>query len=704
MARDSHRLSRLFAPRSIAFVGGVIAEMSIRRSLELGYDGKIWPVHPTRETMEGFRCYRSISELPGVPDAAHIGVNRHATIGILEELAQAGTGGCVCYAAGYAEMGEEGAELERRLVAAAGDMPLIGPNTFGFLNFLDRVALWPYLFGCEPAERGVAIISQSGNIAMNLSMNDRSLEFTHIIGTGNQSMVGQGDLIEALLEDDRVRAIGMYIEGIDDMARFSRAAVRALRQGVPIVVLKAGRTEISARQSSTHTHSLAGSDSLHDALFRRLGIIRVNDLEGLLETLKAMQLSKPFSGRNLLSLSCSGGEAAIMADLVADHGLETLPFPAALEAELNSQFEGYVTVSNPFDYNTSIWGDGPALERCFTAALSGDHDAAVLVWDHPNSTDPAVTAEIEEWEVTLDAYLAACRATGKPAFMMSSIAECLPDAARRRLRHEGIVPLQGMQGGVAAIAAVADYHAFRDRHDGEVSPPRPFAPPADVGSRWLDEADSKEWLASFGLTVPEGRTVIAAEAPGAAKQLGFPVVVKAVGADFLHKSELGAVQVGLRDADAVAKAVRAIVESCRGQGLAPDRFLVEQMIEGGVAELIIGIKRDPQFGPALVIGAGGVLVELVQDSVSLILPVNRDMVREALTMLSVNKLLNGYRGAPAGDLDACVEAVCAVADFAMANWDALCELDVNPLIVLPEGQGAVAADALICLDDVAGRS
>ena len=314
-------------------------------------------------------------------------------------------------------MGEEGWALEQRLIEAAGDMPLIGPNTFGFLNFLDRCALWPYLFGCEPVEQGVALISQSGNIAMNLTMNLRSVNFTHVIGTGNQSVLGAGDLMDALLDDDRVSAIGMYIEGIDDIDHFCRAAVRALDKGVPIVVMKVGKTEASARQSSSHTSSLTGSDTLHDALFKRLGVIRVHSLNRMLETLKVLDFAGPLTGRNVLSLSCSGGEASIMADLAEGFDLEMKPFSDAANDRLNAQFENYVTVSNPFDYNTSIWGDGAAQKRCFTSAMSGDHDAAFLIYDHPSIDTEEAANEVNEWVVALDAFIAAHKRTGMPAFV-----------------------------------------------------------------------------------------------------------------------------------------------------------------------------------------------------------------------------------------------------------------------------------------------
>ncbi len=704
MGKRSYKLARLFSPRSIAFVGGTIAAMAIRRSVEMGYQGEIWPVHPTRKSIEGFQCYRSIEDLPGVPDAAHVGVNREQTIKIVKSLSKAGAGGCVCYAAGFAEMGAQGRELEQHLIEAAGDMPLIGPNTFGFLNFLDRCALWPYLFGCGPVERGVALISQSGNIAMNLTMNFRSVNFTHVIGTGNQSVLGTGDFIDALLDDDRVSAIGMYIEGIDDINHFSRAAVRALRKGVPIVVMKVGKTEASARQSSSHTSSLTGSDTLHDALFKRLGVIRVHSLNRMLETLKMLDFSGPLSGRNVLSLSCSGGEASIMADLADGFGLEMKPFSDAQMADLNAQFGNYVTVSNPFDYNTSIWGDGAAQQRCFTSAMSGDHDAAFLIYDHPSVDSEEVADEVNEWVVALDAFIEAHKRTGMAAFVVSTISELLPKDMRDHLVSNGVIPLQGFEDGLCAYAAAAGYYAYREENSAQDLVPKVFNGSSAQHQQavFLDEWESKRQLQNFGVTTPVGELATAADAAAAAERVGYPVVVKAVGESFLHKSDLGAVTLRLHSAEEVATAVERIADSVAMQGVGAEQvvvenFLVEKMVTGAVAELIVGIKRDDQFGPALVIGAGGTLVELIIDSVSLLLPTNRAAVAEAIGTLTVSKLLIGFRGSPAGDVDAVIDAILSIAEFAQEHWDTLLELDVNPLMVLPKGQGAVAADALICL-------
>ena len=703
----SKKLARLFAPRSIAFVGGAIAEMSIQRCLELGYAGEIWPVHPNRETLAGFPCYNSLEQLPGAPDAAYIGVNRTLTIEAVQSLSRAGAGGCVCYAAGFSEMGAQGHVFQDRLVAAAGDMPLIGPNTFGFVNYLEKCALWPYLFGAnvtvpvgrdvagEPgddtAQHGVALISQSGNIAMNLSMNMRSVHLTHVIGTGNQAVLGAGDLIDALLMDHRVTAIGMYMEGFDDVAAFSQAAVRALDRGVPVVILKVGKTEASARQVGSHTSSLTGSDVLHNALFERLGVIRVDSLHRLMETLKVLDLSGPLRGRNLFSLSCSGGEAAIMADLAPEYGLEMRPFSAGQTAALNAQFGDFGTVSNPFDYNTRIWGDQPALQQCFTAAMSGEHDAALLIYDHPTVQSP----EVDEWIMTLDAFIAAHKTTGMPAFVVSTISELLPTAMRERLIRSGIVPLQGFDDGLYAYSRAAGYHEFRARNGVAPSLPRFASGSAPSQVVFLDEWDSKQQLQSFGLTVPAGATGSAAEVPALAEALGYPVVLKAAGADFLHKSELGAVALNLRSGPEVTAALAEIDASVASHGMVVEQFLVEKMVGDTVAEFIVGVQRDEQFGPALVIGAGGVLVELIADSASLLLPTSPESVLSAVNSLSSVALLRGFRGKPEGDVDALVAAIMAIAAYAEANWETLLQLDVNPLMVLPAGDGVIAADALI---------
>lgn len=695
----SQDIGRLFSPKSIAFIGGSIAEMSIRRCVEMGYQGEIWPVHPTKTHLAGFKCYASIADLPGTPDAAYIGINRHLTITTVKQLADIGAGGCVCYAAGFGEVGDAGQEYQDQLINAAGSMPLVGPNCFGFVNYMEKCALWPYLFGGKSVSRGPALVSQSGNIAMNLTMNLRAVNFTYVIATGNQAVMGAGDYVEALLQDERVTAIGMYVEGFDNIEKFAKAATKARVKGIPIVVVKVGKTEASARQTSSHTSSLAGSDTLYDALFDRLGVIRVDSLNRLLETLKVLDSGPSLKGNNILSLSCSGGEAAMIADIIPAHDLQMDAFSQSQVDELRGQLPDYVTVSNPFDYNTSIWGDKAATEKVFTAAMRGHHDAAFLIYDHPTIGGEHISQEVSEWIMTLDAFIAAHKSTGMPAFVLCTISELLPEQLRTYIIDHGLVPLQGFDDGLYAYAAALKFHNSRQQDQQ----PLPYFPtkviPEDAKQHVSDEWQSKTALAKFGLSTPPGGVGKIDQVVEIAKQAGYPVVLKAVGSEFLHKSDMGAVILNLNSDEEVLQAADKVAKATAKAGYKSERYLVESMVSGSLAELIIGINRDDQFGPALVIGAGGILVELIADSASLLLPTDRQSVSKALDSLSVSKLLSGFRGQAPADKEAAIDAILAVARYAEENWENLLELDINPLMVLAEGKGVVAADALIIQAD-----
>jgi acetyl-CoA synthetase len=642
-----------------------------------------------------------VAALPEAPDLSFIAVPRGTTVDVVRELAARGAGGAVCYAAGFAEVGLEGAELQRELVAAAGAMPLVGPNCFGLLNYLDGAVLWPDQHGGEAVSRGVAIVTQSGNIGINLTMQARSLPIAYMISIGNQAALGFADYIAALAEDERVSAIGLYIEGLTDVAAFSRAAARALERGVPIVAIKSGSSETGARAAMSHTSALAGAEAFNDALFRRLGIVRVGSLHGFLETLKFLDLAGPLAGRRLGLMSCSGGEAALFADLAVARGFGFPPLEKARAESLRAQLPDFTTVANPLDYNTAIWGDAAALERCFATMLGNGFDLSVLVFDYPRTRVPG----IEAWDGALDAFVAAVTARGARAAVMSTIAELLPVDARERLAAHGIVPLQGLEEAVVAIEAAAFYGEARahiltqgSARTAILPPAVPVPLPAAVMSEW----DGKRLLANHGLTVPEGRLVAPEAAAGAAAELGYPVAVKGLAPGLAHKTDLDAVQLDLDSPEAVARAadqVRSLLPDPPGSAA---KVLVERMVEGAVAEILVGVTADAQFGLALVLGSGGTLVELAHDSRTLLLPATRAEVADALDSLKVARLMAGYRGRPVGDREAAIEAVLAIAAFAQARRGRLAELDVNPLMVLPRGQGAVVADVMIRMDNTKG--
>lgn len=683
-------LKRLLTPRSVVFVGGAQALAGARQCRAIGFSGDIWLVNPKRAGSDEFDCFHSVDELPGVPDAAWVAVRREVTVEVVRALSARGAGGCVCFAAGFAEVGGEGVALQAELVEAAGEMALIGPNCYGAINYLDRVALWPDVHTQRSVDRGIALISQSGNLTLTVVTEPKSLPLAYAIGIGNQAMLGIPELIDAVLDDPRVAAIGLYVEAINDVRRFSEAALRALEQQVPIVALKAGRSAAGASFTMSHTSSMAGSDDFYQALFERSGVIRATSLAAALETLKVFVGVGELAGNGFASVSCSGAEAALIADFASDHGLYFPAFTSEQVAQIEARVAHFTNIVNPFDYNTSIWGDAEALIGCFTAVMSGEQDVTVFTMDYPGEPD-------ELFDRAIGAVIEARRQTGHNAVVCSVLHGRLPAAVRERLWTNGIVALDGFDEGMTALAAAARYGAHRARvldsyRDSVLIVPR--LPEDAKGERSLDEWQAKRALAEFGLRVPEGHLVNGHDVGRVAAELGFPVVLKAVDPRLTHKTEAGAVVLNLQSEEAV----RAAADQMRSLSeVSVENFLVERMVQDTVAELIIGIKREEGFGHALVLGSGGVLVNLIDERRILLLPTDPTAISEALESLKTYALLAGYRGASPGDRAAVIEAVLAVAAFAEKNADKLLELDVNPLLVLPEGEGAVAADVYVRL-------
>ena len=688
-------LKRLLDPRHVAFVGGRGAAAAARKCETMGYEGEIWIVNPKHARLDGRSTFASIEDLPEAPDAAFLAVPREATVSVVGALAAAGAGGCVCYAAGFAEAGAEGEALESELVESAGEMALVGPNCYGVINALNGLSLFPPPHGATRIDRGVAIVSQSGNISLNVTMNERSVPIACVISAGNQAVLGLGDYVAALAAEPRVQAIGLYVEGLRDIAGFSRAAVAAIDAGVPIVAVKAGTSEAGARMALSHTRSLAGPEEFYRALFERLAIIRAESVPAMLEALKLLAVAPPLKGRRLGVLTASGGDGALLADRAARAGLDLPPPTPKQAAAFRRDLSAYSTVANPLDYNNPLWGDGAALERCFATMMKGDFHATALILDYPRPGSEA----IEEWDTAVEALIAARREADAWVVVVSTLPELMPEAARRRLMAAGIAPLQGLEEAVAALAGAA---WIAERRRGIAATERgseglglPAAGAMPAAASVLDEWASKRELAAFGVRVPEGRLTSATGAPDAAADLGFPVAVKAVSLALVHKTEAGAVALNQKTAKAVAAAVARIGAAVADVPGAGECFIVERMVEGAVAELIVGVRRDPAFGLALILGSGGELVNVVEDSRAILLPADDGAIAEALDSLRAARLMDGFRGRPEGDRAAAVEAIAAIAAFAEHHRDRLVELDVNPLPVLPKGRGAVAVDAMI---------
>ncbi|BBR54154.1 acetate--CoA ligase family protein [Pseudomonas sp. BYT-5] len=694
-------LKRLLAPRHLAFVGGRSMARALKRCAEGGFAGQMWLVNPQHESLDGVPCVPSVAELPCGPDAVFIATNRDLTLQCVKDLAAIGAGGAICYASGFAESGEQGRVLQQRLLEAAGSMALLGPNCYGLLDYLHGAALWPVAHGGKQVEKGVAILTQSGNFAYNLSMSDRSLPVAYMASVGNQAQLGMAELMDVLLDDPRVTAIGLHLEGLKNVPGFARAAHKALERGIPIIALKTGVSQIGAELALSHTSSLSGSDALYDSLFQRLGVIRVSGPVSFAETLKAAACGHlPQDGR-LIALACSGGDAGLIADYAERNHLALPKLEQMQVDELAQVLPAYANLVNPLDFTTAIWGDGAALERMLDSALQTDADAAMLVLDYPAE----FTGERKECDLLLGLYCDALQRHGKIGFVTSAFPELLPASARERLHARGIAALQGVEDGLAAWGRIVAYQRNRQRllELGE-SALVPLCPQALGGqAQLLDEWQSKQALRAFGLPVPGGVLSTPEQALKDAARVGYPLVLKAVSAQLPHKTEAGAVALNLRDADAL----QAALEQMHGRiaayapGVPFDQVLLEPMAQAPLAELIVGIKRENDFALALVIGAGGVLVELLKDSVNLLLPTTDGAIRNAVLGLRSAGLLQGFRGRPAADLDALVAAIRAVADYACENAGQLLELDVNPLMV--GAQGTTAVDALIRLGQAQGE-
>ncbi|PIE14039.1 MAG: acyl-CoA synthetase [Rhodobacterales bacterium] len=672
-------LSRLLRPRSIAVIGGGAwcAEV-IRQSQKMGYDGAIRAVHPKGGEIAGVKAYESLEALPAAPDAAFVGINRTATIEAVQVLSWMGAGGAVCFASGFSEAAAEdatGDDLQAALVEAAGDMPILGPNCYGFINALDGALLWPDQHGCARVERGVAILTQSSNIAINLTMQQRALPLAYTVTCGNMAQTSQARMAFDLLDDDRVTAIGLHIEGFSDLRDWEALAAKARDRNIPLVALKVGRSEQARAATVSHTASLAGGDAGAQALLDRLGIARVADLSGFLETLKLLHVAGPLPDPTLAAISCSGGEASLAADTA--HG-RALSFPALnsrQKADLGAALGPMVALANPLDYHTYIWRDTDAMTRAFSAMADPGVALTLLIVDYPHT-------DATDWDCATKAALATRAQTGRPLAVVSTLPELMPMDIAARLIAGGVVPLQGLSEAI--IAAEVAARTRPASADPLLLPGPARGNPRDRHSKstTLTEARSKSDLAAHGLAIPASRIANSREACAqASDELSAPLVLKAQG--IAHKSDAGAVRVNLTPSEIEAAA----------RDMPTDSVLIEEMVTGGVAELLIGITRDPAHGFVLTLAAGGVMTELLADSTSLLVPASRDAVATALSRLRIHPLLTGFRGKPAADLPAILDAVDALQAYALANADTLEEAEINPLICTPTT--AIAADALI---------
>lgn len=692
-------LKRLLAPDSIAVVGASERPSlgrTVLRSLEaLAYRGAVYPVHPRRATVLGRRCYATLDEVPGPIDLAALALARERTMAEVERAARRGVGALVVFSGGFAEAGDEGRRQQERMAALCREagIALCGPNCMGVLNLHHGSHAYMLdVLDAAPLRGDVGLISQSGSISIGLLSDSRRFGFSQAISTGNEAAIGSARYLDHLVDDPATRSIALFSEAIAEPERFVAALDRAAAAGKPVVALKAGRTARTAAAIRTHTGGLAGSARVFSAVLRAHGAIEVDDLEEMTEVLAALQGAHLPAGERLAVVTGSGGHAGLLLDLAERAGLCLPPLPAAARRAIEAATGPLTGDGNPAD----AWGQGDFAAN-FTVALdeaaaSGAYDAAVLALDAQDGQ----AVEYEGQDDAVTALLARAQSRHRlPFYLLSARHGTLKTAQAAALRRAGVATLTGMAQGLGAVARIARWQ----RRPGPPAAPAsaPPAAPAWAARETVHEHDAKGLLAAAGLRVAAGRPVESAEeARRAGHEIGWPVVMKAVGDAIPHRSELGLVELGLADGPAAAAAWRRLRARLAGLGRAADgaAIVVQETAPPGV-EAIAGIARDDDFGLVLALGPGGVLAELVDEAAMACLPLREGELERLTGGGRLARLLAGFRGRPPADTEALKQALAALAAFAIAHEPWIEGIDVNPLVVLPEGQGVVAADALI---------
>ncbi|MFD0381259.1 acetate--CoA ligase family protein [Streptomyces sp. NPDC127112] len=692
---DVPDLDRFFRPESVAVIGASDTEgrpnTGITRQLIAWAErvgARVHPVHPTRTSVFGLPCHASVAELPEQVDLAVLLVAD--PLPVIEELADTKVKFAVAFASGFAETGESGAAAQARLTAAVqrSGLRLLGPNTN--LNAFES-------FREDLDGPAIALITQSGHQGRPVyTLQELGIRLSHWAPTGNEADLETADFISYFAERPEVGAIACYVEGLKDGRSFLLAADRAARNGVPVVAVKVGRTETGARMAASHTGKLTGADTVVDAAMRQFGVIRVDGLDELQDTAALLARARPPQAEGVVVYSISGGTGAHFSDLATEAGLTLPTLSEAKQAELHQWIPSYLNVANPVDNGGHPVGDWRG--RKIIDAILADPSVGVLICPITGPFPPMSDKLAQD-------LVDAAEATGKLVCVIWGSPVGTEEAYRSTLLGSSRVATFRTFGNcITAVRAYLGHHRFtasyRSPFDEAPRTPSPSHRKAQALMRpgqQLSEHAAKQLLRAYGIRVPREQLVTsAAAAVRAAGLVGYPVVMKASGPQLAHKTELGLVKVGLTSASQIRDAYRELTDIARYENVPLDGILVCQMVERGV-EMVVGVTRDPLFGPTVTVGLGGVLVEVLHDAAVRVPPFGEDQARTMLRELRGAALLDGVRGAPPADVDALVEVVLRVQRMALELGDDLSELDINPLMVLPRGQGAVALDALaIC--------
>ena len=690
-------ISRLLAPRSVAVVGASTdpaktAGKPVYFLRKHGFTGEIFPINPRVESIDGLRCYPSIAALPNAPDVGLVLLGAERASAAVSELAELGTKAAIVLASGYAEVGEDGARRQVELLKAAGSMRLLGPNTIGLVNVTDRIPLSASgaLDMDDFASGPIAFISQSGGILGSVLSRSagRGIGLSKLISTSNEADLELADFVDVLVDDPATTVIALYIESIRDAARFRKAALKAAAAGKPIVAYKIGRSEAGAQAAVSHTGALAGSDKTYDAFFRQVGVIRAQTFSDLLDIPLTLSKGRTLRGNRVAILTSTGGAGTLVSDNLGLLGFETPPPDAATAARLRALQSGNQAVLDRNPIDVTLAGLQPALLRGAIEALldSPTYDALTIIVGSSGVANP---------ELMAGAIKPCLPSSDKP--VLAYVSPHAPQAAALLTAH-----------GVPAFSAPESCAVALDglRRVAQWKPPATGAqtdiktPPAGLPSGSLDEAQANALFAHFGVPCARFKVVSSeAEAEAAARELGGRVVLKILSRDITHKSDVGGVIVNVTPQTMADSFGRMISDVESRTGRVPSKFLVQEMVTGG-HELILGFHRDP-LGSAILLGAGGTATEVFKDTAMRLLPQSGGLgTDEAFGLVRDLKswiLLDGFRGRPKGDIDALVAAIVAFSGMVASLGPLLLEAEINPIFVLPHGQGVRAADGVVVL-------
>ncbi|MCR4265157.1 acetate--CoA ligase family protein [Nitratireductor sp. ZSWI3] len=685
-------IDAILNPKSVAVVGASndprkLTGRPIAHLQRQGYAGTIYPINPRYETIAGLKSYACAADLPEAPDLGLVLVGAGRVVEAVRDLSVRGTKAAVVLASGFGEAGEEGRRRQAELREAAGGMRILGPNTIGLVNLTDRIPLTASgAMETDDFPTGkIALLSQSGGILGSLLSRAvaRGIGFSKLVATGNEADLEVSDFLDALADDDNTSVVAIYLETIRDVTKFRAAATRVITAGKTIVAYKVGRSESGARSAVSHTGALAGADEVYDALFAQLGVIRAQTFADLLDIPAALSQGRRMAGNRVAIVTSTGGAATVVADNVGLSGLD-IPVPDRETAEklLALDLAEASLDRNPID--VTLAGLRPDLFRSILSIIteSSSYDAIVIVVGSSSIAKPDLVAE---------PVLGSLDLTDKPILAYVS-----PDAPNivRHLNQRGIPAFAAPESCASALRALlprrmSDVPQARSHRNVDCS---------DIPSGALNEAQAKTLCARFGVPVTREIAAETAEAAAeAARGFNGPVVVKILSSEILHKSEFGGVALNVDPSDVHRVCMDMLARVTSATSAKVDGFLVQEQVVGGV-EMILGFNSDPQLGAYVLLGAGGVTTELYQDVAIRLLPLTPDSARSMIEEIRFGALLKGYRGRPKADIDALVDTILSFGEMAETLNGRLKEAEINPVFVLPEGQGTRAGDSLIVLD------